>query len=131
MGIYKHIRADVYRRGITVFMGTRKELVKFVEEAYDGDELLLKQVKDDVDDATSIGTAYKEERGQSLVWVPSFPKTPEQIASLAHEILHATYTLLDFCGVEYRYGGANEPYTYLFEYFLTNTLKKEGYEHLE
>jgi hypothetical protein len=45
--------------------------------------------------------------------------------------MHAVFGLLDFVGVEYRYGGSNEPYTYLHEYFLKNALRKEGYKDVK
>lgn len=131
MSKYKYIKADVYRRGITIFIGPRKELPKFVKKAYEDCEDLLKEVEKTLDEEGAIGTTYMEEFGQTLIWIPKFPSTPAEIGSLAHEILHATMHLLDYINVEYRYDGPNEPYTYLLEYFLTEALSKEGYEKVE
>lgn len=124
---WKYIRADVYRRGITIFIGSREELNKFVEKAFKGMPKFIEDVKES-DGSHSLGTTWVEEGGQSLIWIPKFPKTPTQIGNLSHEILHATFALLDYVGVEYRYDGPNEPYTYLQEYFLVKALTKRGYK---
>lgn len=130
MGKYKYIRTNVYRRGIAIFIGSREELLDFTKKAYTNEEL-ISQVKNDLNKDSSIGTCYIEDLGQSLIWIPKFPRTVSQISALAHEVLHATFTLLDFVGVEYRYEGPNEPYTYLFEYFLTRALTEKGYKNVE
>ena len=127
MSKYKYIRADVYRRGITIFIGPRKELFKFVEEVYKDNKKLIENVKDTID-SEALGTTFTEDDGQSLIWIPKFPKTPSEIAILGHEVLHATFILLDYCNVEYIHNDSNEPYTYLFEYFMEQALITEGYE---
>lgn len=124
---YKYIKCDVYNRGVTIFIGPRKELPKFVKKAYRGNKALIEEVETSVG-SSALGTTFIEEYGQSLVWIPKFPKTPEELGTIAHEILHATFTLLDYVNVEYSYNGPNEPYTYLFEFLLTEALKEDGYE---
>ena len=127
MSKYKYIRADVYSRGITIFIGPQKELFKFVEEVYKDNKKLIENVKDTID-SEALGTTFTEDDGQSLIWIPKFPKTSGEIAILGHEILHATFILLNYCGVNYEYDGPNEAYTYLFEYLMGQALDTEGYE---
>lgn len=127
MGKWKYIRADVYKRGITVYVGPKESLPDFVEKAFSENKKLIEEVKEHTKSSGVEATTYLEEGGQSLIWVPKFPKNPKQIAIMAHEILHATFVLLDHVGVEYRYEGPNEPYTYLFEYFLNRALNEKGY----
>lgn len=131
MGKYKYVRADVYRRGITIFIGTREELLSFVKEAWPDNRDLTDAVAEDLEKDNALGTTYVEDDGQSIIWIPKFPRNAKGIGVLAHEILHATFTLLDYVDVEYRYGGPNEPYTYLFEMFLTKALNERGYKKFE
>ena len=127
MAKYKYIRADIYKRGITVFIGSRKELTQFVKIAFkDLPELVNAVAKSE--DSTALGTTFLEEFGQSLIWLPKLPKTPDGIANLAHEILHATFALLDYIGVEYVPDSPNEAYTYLSEFFLYRALLIKGYK---
>lgn len=127
MGKWKYIRADVYKRGITIYIGTKESLLEFVRKAYSENNKLIEEVKEHIK-GDAEATTYLEEGGQSLIWVPKFPKNPKQIAIMAHEILHATFVLMDYVGAEYRYNGPNEPYTYLFEYFLSKALNEKGYK---
>lgn len=130
MSRFKYIRADVYRRGITIFIGPKKDLPTFVKKAFKGNKTLLESIKDSLKE-DSLGTTYHEDFGQSLIWIPKWPKTPKELGTLAHEILHATMNMLDYIDVEYRYGGPNEPYTYLFEFLFTEALEEKGYEKVE
>ena len=133
MGKFKYITADVYRRGIYIFIGTRKELYDWAKKTFnkESDEELIHTLKEGLTNTTSIGTTYCLECGQSLVWLPKLSLTPRGIGNLAHELSHATMSLLDFIGVEYRYSGSNEPYTYLLEFFITKALEKSGYKNVE
>lgn len=126
----KYIRTDVYRRGIVIFLGTRAECYEWAKKTFTNEEdrTLLNDLKDDVDNKDSIGTVYNLGGGQSLVWLPKYPKSIKEIASFTHEMLHATMNLLDYCGVEYRYNGNNEPHTYLLEFFVTKGLEKGKYK---
>ena len=132
MGKCKYIKADVYRRGICVFIGTRKELYDWAKETFNSedDETLIHDLKEDLTNTSSIGTTYNLGGGQSLVWLPKLSLTPKGIGNLVHELSHATMGLLDFVGVEYRYSGANEPYAYLLEFFVTKALEKRGYKNV-
>lgn len=133
MGKFKYITADVYRRGIYIFIGTRKELYDWAKKTFnkESDEELIHTLKEGLTNTTSIGTTYCLECGQSLVWLPKLSLTPRGIGNLAHELSHATMSLLDFIGVEYHYSGSNEPYTYLLEFFITKALEKRGYKNVE
>lgn len=34
-----------------------------------------------------------------VIWIPSKPTTPRELATLAHECLHATFRMMDWAGV--------------------------------
>ena len=137
---YKYIHCDVYKRGISIFIGDCESLRKWAGKFY------TDPIEKDMVNAIETGCTNKEytdydvaarcydsDSGQWIIHLPefSFKYNSQQISSLSHEILHATFGLLDFIGVEYRYGGSNEPYTYLHEYFLKNALDEDGYKYVK
>ena len=128
----RYIKASIYRRGIVVFYGTRQECYDWAKKTFteEDDMTLINDLKEDINNKDAIGTVYNIGGGQSLVWLPKYPKTYKEIGSFTHEILHATLNLLDFCGVEYRYNGSNEPYTYLMEFFVTKALEKGKFKNV-
>lgn len=132
MGKFKYIKAGVYKRGVIIFVGTRKELYDWAKKKFnrESDEGLIQSIKKDVESTDSIGTTYNLGLGESLVWLPNLSLTPKWIGNVVHELHHATMFLLDFVGVEYHYSGSNEPYTYLLEFFVTKTLENRGYKNV-
>lgn len=138
--MYKYIHCDVYKRGITVFIGDCESLKKWAGKFYtdpvERDMINTIEVSCSSDEYNNHDVAarcYDSESGQWIIHIPEFyfKYNPLQISSLSHEILHATFGILDFLGVEYRYGGSNEPYTYLYEYLLRNALTEEGYKYVK
>lgn len=126
MAKVKYISCDIYKRGISVFVGSPSELINYCEKVYNEDE-------DDKEFNRSLrkcsyGLAdFHYGNGYGIVRIPKFPKSPEEIAYTAHELLHATFWMLQYCGVEFD-GVNNEAFTYLHEHLVRNTLEKEGYE---
>ena len=131
MGKFKYIPCDIYKRGITVFVGTLCEMKSWVSKNYTDDD-----EKDFVDmvmslrdgDHTAASFSYNSADGEGIVLIPRIPNTPKEHAMLSHELLHAAFHLLGFCRVEFSYGGSNEPYAYLLEHLTRNALEKSGYE---
>lgn len=129
----KHIYSEEWKNTVTVFIGSKEVLVKYLDEAdgWPNSKYLKEQVEETLNDKTVVGTMYPCKSASSLIWIPKWPKTPQEIASLAHEILHSTFHMLDVLEVEYRYGGPNESYTYTVEYFLRKALNPRGYREIK
>jgi hypothetical protein len=128
----KIIYSEEWRHCVVVYIGTKEGLIKWLD--WNDRWPDSKQIKEQVEDSLSsyaIGTMYPCKTASSLVWIPKWPKTPQVIASLSHEILHATFHMLDVLGVEYRYEGTNETYTYTFEYFFKKALNPRGYKEIK
>jgi len=137
---YKYIYCDIYKRGVSVFIGDCASLRKWAKKFYNYPE-----VQDMVEDIQKIcneeeyrnkGVAarcYYSDYGYWVVHLPifSFTYNPVEIANLSHELLHATFGILDYAGMEYRYSGNNEGYTYLHEYLLTEALTEKGYKNVK
>jgi hypothetical protein len=124
----KYIPCDIYKRGITVFIGNPKELILYCKKTYNED-------KDDAEfnyslEHCSYGAAdFHYGNGYAVVRLPKFPKKPEEIAYTTHELLHAAMWILWYCGVEFGdYNKSNEALTYLLEHLVRNTLEPTGYE---
>lgn len=130
----KFISCDVYKRGIFVFIGTLSQLQawaknKFTDEMEKG---FLQGILSTTSDSWAAAEYFfYETDGEAIVRIDQYPKTPKQYEELIHELLHATFCLLGFCGVEYVQGGSNEAYTYLLGHLTRNALEKEGYEQVK
>ena len=137
---YKYIHCDVYKHGISVFIGDCDSMRKWAKKFYN--EPIERDMIDSIEKYCTTeryikeniaATCYDSDSGQWLIHIPEFSFTydPVEISNLSHELLHATHGLLDYVGVEYRYGGSNEPYTYLHEYLLKNALTEKGYKYVK
>ena len=131
MAKVKYIRCDIYKRGISVFIGSPEELRAWCKKTYNED-------KDDEDfnkslEECSYGVAdFHYGAEYAVVRLPKFPKTPMEIAYTAHELLHATQWLLWYSGLNYDDCHINnEAYTYLHEHLVRKKIEKEGYENVE
>jgi hypothetical protein len=79
----------------------------------------------------SIGMAsfsWDSAGGIGAVLIPKMHKNPKETAALIHELMHATFWVLDLCHVDYDPNGSNEAFTYLMEHLTRNALEKEGYK---
>ena len=71
---------------------------------------------------------YNNCNGTGIIWIPDFPTNLIQCATILHEVMHSTFFMLDFCGVDYCVGGNNEAFTYLGEHIFRNVMTDDGYE---
>lgn len=136
VNIWKYIHCDVYKCGVSIFIGECEALKKWAKKVYNGnaDVDMLQGMEATCTEADYIennvaARCYVSSGGACIVHLPrfSFTYNPQEITSLSHEVLHAAFGILDYIGVEYRYGGSNEPYTYLHEFILKNALIRNGY----
>ena len=128
MAKVKYICCDIYKRGITIFIGTPDELKKYCKKTYNEDEN-DKRFNESLEDCSYGLADFHYGAGYGIVRLPKFPKTPAEIAYTTHELLHATMWILWYSGVEYNNDNIhNEAYTYLHEHLVRNCLEKEGYK---
>lgn len=131
MAKWKYIKNDTYRRGVVIFIGNNNDFIKFLESSsYKNDKDLIERVKDH-QSSNADGTCYYDSTdGQCIIRVSNYPSTPANIATLGHELLHAVFFILDYCGVKYS-DESEEAFTYLHEFFLNKALTKKGYKDVE
>lgn len=135
MAKVKYIICDPYKRGIHVFVGSLEELKEWVVKEYNDPS--EEDFRNFVLETKPMPQAmaqffYSYSNGNGIALIPKFPKTPAQIASVSHELLHATFLILNYCFVAYDDESCgNEAFTYLHEHLLRNALEKEGYDDIE
>ena len=130
MAKVKFIPCDMWKRGIYVFIGTLFELKDWVfnETKDEWSEEFLDMIRGLDETKIGIASCNYDNDGTSVILMPKFPKTPKELAYVGHEILHATFLMLDYCGVEYIPHSHNETFTYLDEHITRNVYEKTGYE---
>ena len=134
MAKIKYIPIDIYKRYIYVFIGYLHEFKSWVQKEYNSDKekafvSIVMSLKED-----KIGMAsfnWDGVGGTGVVLIPKYPKSPQERAALGHELLHATFFIMDLCHVEYIENSNNESFTYLFKYLERNALENIGYEEIK
>lgn len=127
----KYIPCDIYKRGITIFIGNESEFKDYCKKTYNEDED-DKEFNESLEHCSYGLADFHYGNGYGIVRLPKFPTKPSEIAYTAHELLHATMWILWYCGVDYDNRNVNnEAFTYLHEHLVRNTLEKEGYEDIK
>lgn len=132
MAKIKYIPCDMWKRGVYAFIGSLSEFKDWVlnetKEEWSDDFLDMVRGLD----KNKIGLAScNYDDGTSVILMPKFPKTPKELAYVGHEILHATFVMLDYCGVEYIKHTSHETFTYLYEHIARNVYEKIGYKEFD
>ena len=131
MAKVKYIACDIYKRGIDVFIGTPQEFIKWCKNTFNEDKD-DKEFCDSVETCTYGAADFHFGNGYGIVRIPKFPRTPNRISELVHELLHATDWLLWYSGIEHsKDNPVNETHTYLLEHLVRNALIYEGYETVD
>ena len=129
MAKYKHIRIELYKRDITVFIGSHeefKEWIKTCDYSKTWNNTITQILESDDNSEASYWHNYID--GNGIIELHYHPKSPKEIAIAAHECLHATMRVLSFIGIPCFENEANEPYTYLLEYILEQVLDFNNYK---
>lgn len=129
MAKYKIIPIDLYKRDITVFIGTHDDFKEWIAQynVPTSWEQLVENIVDS-DDSALASYWYNNKNGNGIIELPWHPKSAYEISVASHEALHATFHTLDYIGIEYVVNGSNESFTYLHEYILNNILTYDNYE---
>lgn len=129
MAKYKCIRIELYKRDITVFIGSHEEFKEWIKtnDCTETWRDIINQILES-DDNAEASYWHDAINGNGIIELHYHPKSPEEIAVAAHECLHATMRILSFIGIPCFDNEANEPYTYLLEYILEQVLDFNNYK---
>lgn len=131
MAKYKIINIDIYKRDITIFIGTHDEFKEWVQ-AYKVPtswEQLIESIIYSEDDAVA-SYWYNKANGNGIIELPWHPEKRFEIGVAAHECLHCVMHTLSYINIPCIPHEANEAYTYLLEYLLVKLLDYNDYEHI-
>lgn len=129
MAKIKWIDVDIYKTGVTIFVGTHKEFIKYTKNmASKYDE--YKDIVSLAEDRESAASFYWNAKSRTLiVEVTSLKFNYSKLSEVVHELDHAAFYILDECGVYYGPEDySKEAHTYLLELLVKGTFNKEGYE---
>lgn len=129
MAKYKVINIDLYKRDITIFIGTHDEFKDWVA-SYEPTNTwteLVEYIIESEDDAIA-SYWYNKYNGNGIIELPKHPETKEEIGVAAHECLHCVMHTLSFVNIPCIQYEANEAYTYLLDYILVKILDYNDYK---
>ena len=129
MAKFKIIHIYIYKRNITVFIGSHDEFKAWIAtcDVPTSWEQLVEAVVES-EDNSEASYWYNSNNGNGIIELKKHPETTEEICIAVHECLHCVMRILSYIGIPYVEYAANEAYTYLLEYILTNVLDYKNYE---
>jgi len=91
----KHIHFGMFDYPVVVVIGNRKKLQSYVRWKHDSPKFKI---------FTSVcgsrATTFRTPGYIDIIWLPKRPKSPEEIATVAHESLHVVQGLFDWVGMD-------------------------------
>lgn len=131
MAKIKYVDVDIYKTGVTIFVGTHNEFIKYLKDTASKKDYYKEIVPLAEDrDNTSAASFYWDTKSRTLiVEVTSLKFNYSKLGEVVHELDHAAFYILDECGVYYGpEDDSKEVHTYLLELLVRGTFNKEGYE---
>lgn len=116
------IWVPVYDVGIIFAYGSRENLGGYARHVYDDPRFELS--------GPYRGLHLSKPGYVSIVWMPSVPRTPEEVGTLTHELLHVVRRLLGLVGIPLN-EDTDEAYCYLFGYLVKEVLGNIGCKGLD
>lgn len=131
MAKIKYVDVDIYKTGVTIFVGTHNEFIKYLKDMASKKDYYKEIVPLAEDrDNTSVASFYWDAESRTLiVEVTSLKFNYRTLGEVIHELDHAAFYILDDCMVYYGpEDKSKEAHTYLLETLVRGTFNKEGYE---
>lgn len=118
-----YIPAEVYTNGIT-FCITKdaKKAANFISRKIDSD---ITEYNFDC-----LGKCFRRKNHTTIVWLPTFPRNPQETGTAVHEIAHAVNGILDWAHIELN-NQTEECYTHLLGYFVREFFKIKNKQYVK
>ena len=125
----KFISCDIFKRGIYSFIGSLDQLKDWVNNKTkkEWSDEFIRMINGLEAGKIGVASYNYDNDGTGVILLPKYPETPKEYAYVTHEVIHATFILLDYCGVEYVRHTTNETFTYVAEHITRNVLDMDGY----
>lgn len=131
MAKIKWVDVDIYKTGVTIFVGTHNEFIKYLKDMASKKDYYKEIVPlAENRDSTSAASFYWDVKSRTLiVEITSLKFNYNKLGEVVHELDHATFYILDECMIYYGLEDeSKEAHTYLLELLVRETFNKEGYE---
>lgn len=131
MGKFKVIDIDIYKVHLTVFVGSRKEFLEFIESCEDEDiKKFTQQIKKDIENKFqgAASTYWDNQNRVPIVYLPKISTSPEDLDTIVHELSHVVFAILGDVGITVDMYN-NEAFAYLQGWLMKEIMDKEGYEN--
>ena len=114
MAKFKIIHINLYKRDITVFIGTHDEFKQWVKnyKVPSSWEQLIENIIES-NDVAEASYWCNNNNGNGIIELKKHPETIEEICIAAHECLHCVMRILSYVGIPCIEYASNETYTYL------------------
>lgn len=133
MGKYKIIDIDIYKIHPTIFVGSLKEFLSFVESCKDEENKgLIEQIKEDINQGFNYGasTYWDNKNRSAILYFPKLSTSLEGLEIVVHELSHLVFLILGDVGVEVDMRN-NEAFAYLLGWLMKEVMDKKGYKKVE
>jgi hypothetical protein len=114
------ITDPLYKQEVTVLIGDHQDYFSYCKKRFSIDEIL---------GPTTVGHLMhysSEVTGEAfIVWVKETTDLVEFVNTLTHELMHATFAVLNFLGFK-PHAASEEAYTYYMGFLLSSALSRHG-----
>lgn len=111
---YYNIPIDIYHHKIHFIIGNSKQALKVLEKKTSKANVIELKNKDM---SLYDGYYYLLPNGDSFIWIRENLDSKDFFGIIAHEALHATFSILDIVGIKLSVE-SEEAFTYLHEYIF-------------
>lgn len=109
------IDIPIYNRDLLVVFGDKEFLAKQLSEAYNIPLSDAYSIIEDINWYSNGRYYFNIEKGKRFLWMPKTPTEPQEYATLAHEVFHAAFGLMNEIGASPS-EDSEETYAYLIGY---------------
>lgn len=116
-------RMGLFDYTIRIVTGDYNNAQKYASHVYEIDKEGLSF--EDLEGSENIahGRCFLREGYVPIIWLPRYPKTPREIATLAHEAIHAVNHMFRWCSTQLS-GDTEEVFAHAVSHVVNNILDK-------
>lgn len=128
----KVVDIELFKRKVLIFVGSHEAFKMWMAHLHipKSWERLAESIQYSKNKNVVGSYWYNKNDGNGIIELPKYPKYPTEIATAAHEALHAVLHMMHYVGIPVIPGDSNEAYTYCLELLIENILEEDDYETL-
>jgi len=107
---------------VNVIIGKYKSINEYARVRFEDDKFDINEGDDDVE---PYGQFITRNGYVNIIWLPRYPKTPREYATLAHESVHAACALMDWADIKIN-KQTDEVVAHAATHIINEVLKSRG-----